>query len=94
MLYCRNSFFSFFKVKQLQSVLKDIECTEMFSGILAGKYLSDPLLFAVDHHDQHLCSPSGFLFFLIQKCILYDGVWLPEKGGGGLLPPFLWGGGE
>jgi hypothetical protein len=60
--------FLLFKVKQPRSVLKDVECTDMNSGLLVGKYLSDHLLFAVDHHGQPLCPPSVFSFFLTQSC--------------------------
>jgi hypothetical protein len=40
------------KMLQLQSVLKNVECTEKRSGTICGKILSDHLLFARDHHGQ------------------------------------------
>jgi hypothetical protein len=40
MLILQKWSLSLLKVKQPQSVLKDVECTDMYSGLLAGKYLS------------------------------------------------------
>jgi hypothetical protein len=50
-LVLQKWFLSILAFLQPLSVLKDVECTDMHSGLLAGKCLSD-LLFPVDHHGQ------------------------------------------
>ncbi len=45
---------------QPQSVLKDVECTDNVQRLLAGKYLSNHILFTADHY--------GRLLFLL--CVL------------------------
>jgi hypothetical protein len=59
MLVLQKWFLSFLKFWQLQSVLKDNECTDMHRGLMAGKCLSD-LLLAVDRHGQLLVPPVFF----------------------------------
>jgi hypothetical protein len=56
MLVLQKWFLSFLGFLQPQSILKDVECTDMHSRLMAGNYSSD-LLFAVDHHGQLLVSP-------------------------------------
>ena len=50
MLTLQKWFLSFFKGLQPQSVQKDVERTDNVHRLLEGKYLSNHLLFAEDHH--------------------------------------------
>jgi hypothetical protein len=58
-----------FVIKGLQprAALEDIEYTDNVQQLLAGKYLSNHLLFAVDYHGW-LPFSSVFLFFPTQRC--------------------------
>jgi hypothetical protein len=88
MLVTQKWLLAFLKVLQSPSILKDVECTDMHSGLLAGKYLSDYLIFAAVSHDQLICSSVSCSSE--RRGVDSDGMLVTEKGGGGVSrAPFI-----
>jgi hypothetical protein len=57
----------------VSGVVNDVECPDMYTGLLAGKYFIDHLLFAIDDHGQLL------QFFC--SLVLLKGRWKRETMG-------------